>query len=208
MSREDINQLAAFSNGQRIRRLWAYGRRVPPASRSSDLSRHGSFCQFVVERTGLMLTVALACAFFPSRCILAVIAAVLLMFRNRAMALRVCTLLFVCHSGYPLLHKANRADGLDLAGFLPELQLKNVAMSFDSRPTRTLGKLGSTDAPSHYSWNATQNLVNCEQYAHRFAICDSSTIRPAPPATVVHRSAVATPESSRNAFAPRVSGRP
>lgn len=34
-----------------------------------------------------------------------------------------------------------------------------------------------------------------------------STIRPALAATIVHRSAVATPESSRNAFAPLGSGR-
>ncbi len=98
---------------------------------SRDLSRHRSLREFVLERTGLMLTVALACAFFPSRCFLAVIAAVLLLFRNRAMAFRVCTLLFVCHSGSPLLHKVNRADGLDLAGLRPELQPKNVAGEFD-----------------------------------------------------------------------------
>src|SRR5664279_2129808 len=100
-----------------------------PSSRSPDLGRHGSLFQFVVERTGLMLTVALALDFFVCRCILAVIAAVVLMLRNRAAAGRVATLFFVCHSGSPLLHKANRADGLDLAVRLGR-QPNNVAISF------------------------------------------------------------------------------
>ena len=79
-----------------------------------------------------MLTVAPALDFFVGRCILAVIAAVVLMLRNRAAAGRVATLFFVCHSGSPLLHKANRADGLDLAVRLGR-QPNNVAMSLDLR---------------------------------------------------------------------------
>ena len=105
-----------------------------PSSRSPDLGRHGSLFQFVVERTGLMLTVALALDFFVCRCILAVIAAVLLMFRNRAMAFRMCTLVFVCHSVSPLLHKANRPDDLGLAAFRRARRQPNkLVMSLDLR---------------------------------------------------------------------------
>lgn len=80
-----------------------------------------------------MLAIALALDFFSSRCILAVIAAVLLMFRDRAMAFRVCTLLFVCHMGSPLHYEAPGADGLDLSVFSPGRQPNNVAVSLDLR---------------------------------------------------------------------------
>jgi len=83
-------------------------------SRSPNLSRHGSLCQFVLERTGLVLTVALALDFFVCRCILAVITAAVLMLRDRATALRVATLLFVCHSRYPFRYKEVLAGGSDL----------------------------------------------------------------------------------------------
>lgn len=77
-------------------------RTVASRVRNPELRRHGSLCQFVVEGAGLVLTIALAPGFFFRRCILAVVTAVLLMFRNRTMAFRICTLLSVYHSGSPL----------------------------------------------------------------------------------------------------------
>ena len=59
-----------------------------------------------------MLAIALALDFFVCRRTLAVIAAVVLMLRNRAVALRVAALLFIRHSRYPLRQTINLVDGV------------------------------------------------------------------------------------------------
>jgi hypothetical protein len=53
-----------------------------------------------------MLAIALALDFFFRPCILAVIATMVRLFRNRTTALRVATLFVVCHTGSPLYHKS------------------------------------------------------------------------------------------------------
>src|SRR5271157_2370140 len=84
---------------------------------SSRLQNFKYFWLGLVQSARLVLAVALDLDFLLFFRILTVVAAIALMLRDRAKALRVATLFFVCHSGSPLLHKANPADVLGLAAF-------------------------------------------------------------------------------------------
>src|SRR5271157_3572439 len=83
--------------------------------RLGTVSAPASSC--LVQSARLVLAVALDLDFLLFFRILAVVAAIALMLRDRAKALRVATLFFVCHSGSPLLHKVVAADVLGLAAF-------------------------------------------------------------------------------------------
>src|ERR1700690_1533019 len=103
------DQAEAFCRAQRSNACRRPGR--PSRGRSSSLSWHGSLRQFEVERARLVLTMALGLGFLSSRCVLAVIATVVLMLRNGARTLRVAALFFICHSVSPVRRKGNPTDG-------------------------------------------------------------------------------------------------